>query len=212
MTEGQRDESEISSPFQTEKDRKEEELRDLGLIEGAVGFRDDLEDIFAEVVNREYDISQKKQLKRTGEQGLKDIGRAYRNLDRGISIVNKIEVAGILLFGMLTYFAISAPDLGISALYQGGLSAFITIFTWLISTYLIFALVTAEKLAYQELTTRLPDKRLSFRAKWNKAVLTSSYTFLGIILVGQIRSRWPDAYERGLEIIRDDLVARESEK
>lgn len=200
------------SLFQSEKERAEEELRELGLIDGAVGFRDDLEDMFAEVADREYDISQKKQFKRAGEQGLEDIGRAYRLLDRGVSIVNKIEVAGIVLFGILTYFTISIPDLGLSALYQGGVSAFVTVFSWLISTHLIFALVTTEELGYYKLTTRLPDERLCFRAKWNKAVLTSSYTFLGIILVGQIRSRWPDGYKLGLEVIRDDLVARESEK
>lgn len=200
-----------SSAFPSEKEQTEAELREIGLIDGAIGFRDDLGDIFAEVAVRDYGISEKKQLRNTGEQGLRDAGKAYRRLNRGVKIVNKIEIAGILIFGVLTFFAISIPDFGISILYQGGISAFITVVTWLIGTNLIIGSVTTEQIAYQGLTTRLSDERLCFRAKWNKAVLMSPFSFIGVIIVGLIRTRWPNQYEAGLERIQKNLSQKESE-
>ncbi|WP_232702915.1 hypothetical protein [Halobacterium wangiae] len=194
----------------SEKDRTEKRLRELGLLDGAVGFRDNLETIFVETVDREYDISEKTELRNAGMQGVRDAGKAYRHLDRGVKIVNKLEVLGIFVVGVLTFFAISIPDFGLSALYQGGVSALITVFSWFLGTHLIIGKVTTEKLAYEGLTVRMPDEVLCFRAKWNKAVLTSAFSFLGVILVGVIRSQWSSGYQLGLNEIKEWLREKEA--
>lgn len=191
-----------SSLFQSEIEKAQARLNSLFGSETFVVFRDDLCKIYID--NR--DVSDAPEWKKrtwmyTGRQGLDEIRRRYLTFGTSLDLLNLSDAALSATIGYGVNWI--AKILGTPSIPSLIIAFVVSVLLYLLNTGLVFAKALVTEVSYprEQIHTRLDPTELRFRAGWNKGVIQSSVSMMGIIIYGLITRPNSRGYELGLHVI-----------
>lgn len=189
--------------FKPDLKRAQEQLS--GIQTTILDFREDLCSMFVEEVNYDDDdVSPYKRRTWTemGRHGLTETRNKFRTFEHGLNIIDLSDA----ILSLLLFFLISslAEFFGVSPVPSYIVALLLSTLQYLMNTGLILAKSLINQIAYpkEEIHTRLPPSELRFRAGWNKGVIQTSSSLLGLIVLGMISSPGSKVYEHSLKFIR----------
>lgn len=190
--------------FESEVERGRRRLNSLFGDETFLAFRDDMRNIYLK--HRDFgDVSaeQKRKWVRGGRRGLEETRQRYLTFETGLNTINALDAAFSFVFGAIVKLVIQAAGATPNASIVIGIVS--GLFLYSLNTGLVFAKALVSEIAYkpEEIHTRLSPTDLRFRAGWNRGVLLSTPSMLGIIIYGIITHPGSKGYELGLQAIEE---------
>lgn len=165
-------------------------------------FRTDIGAIFDEL-NEEQDATEykKRKLVRIGRSGLDETKQRYLTIEKGLNLMD-ISDAFLSLALFIGLKELSAV-LGFPTLPSYLVAFLLSAVLYFLNTGLVFGKALIDRIAFpkEQIHTRLPPNELRFRAGWNKGVLQSNMSLIGMVLFGLFTSPQSAGYKLGLRFI-----------
>lgn len=188
--------------FKSEIEKAQTRLNILFGDETFLSFREDLRDIYIE--HRDVDDATEWE-KRTwmcmGRQGLDETRGRYISFGTHLDLLNLSDAAlsAAIGFGI----NLGATTIGIPSVPSVIIAFSVSLLLYSMNTGLVFAKALVTEIAYprEQIHTRLDPAELRFRAGWNKGVIQSSGSMMGIIIYGAVTNPGSRGYDLGLRFI-----------
>jgi hypothetical protein len=189
--------------FKSEIEKAQTRLNSLFGEETFLTFREDLRAIYIE--HRDVEDAtewQKRAWMHMGRQGLDETRRRYISFGTHLDLLNLSDAALSAAIG----FGINwgAKALGVPSVPSVIIAFFVSLFLYSMNTGLVFAKALVTEIAYprEQIHVRLEPADLRFRAGWNKGVIQSSGSVVGIIIYGTITHPGSRGYDLGLRLVK----------
>lgn len=189
-----------SKPFRSRLEKAQRELSSTFGEEHLVGFRNDVEDIWAENRSgKSYDVNNA-QVAMEVRSSLQQSRNRILTVEDGM---NKLQLLDGLTGGatagaiymVLRYFGVTnVPSVGIAVL--------VFLFFTMFNHGVIFTKALINTVCYPRASPAEDPSRLLFKRGWNAGVLNSNSSIIGILLVALARRFWSDGYDLGLVFIK----------
>ena len=192
-----------SSPiFPHKVEEKQGQLRELLGEETLLQFREDINEIF--VRNTDYEGATPKQKRKwmiQGRRGLDETRSRYLSFDTTLDILSLSDWGLSILVAVAVNECLKA--VGVAPLHSILFSIVLSILLYGMNTGLVFTKALVTEIAYSKkgFSERLPPGELRFRAGWNKGVIQSSTSLVGLMVYGMVTSPGSRSYELGLDFV-----------
>ncbi|MFC4356553.1 hypothetical protein ACFO0N_01160 [Halobium salinum] len=190
--------------FERDHETAHEKLNNILGGDTLKAFREDLADIFqetSEVSNVSED--QKREWWRIGRRGLEDSRGQFRNLKRGLTVIEYLD--SVITHGIaFVVGCLISTQLGQSWALGAAISMLLSFIFKRLYDGRILSQALVEQLAYkpEELSTRLEAPELRFKAGWNSGVLNSTTSLVGLVILGIVASPGSWSYRNGLQAVK----------
>lgn len=188
--------------FKSEIEKAQTRLNTLFGEKTFLTLREDLREIYI----KHSDVADATEWKKRawmhmGRQGLDETRRQYVSFGTHLDFLNLSDAALSAAIGFGVNWLSQA--LGVPSIPSIIIAFAVTLFLYSLNTGLVFAKALITKIAYprEKIHTRLDPADLRFRAGWNKGVIQSSPTMMGIIIYGTVTHPGSRGYELGLRFI-----------
>lgn len=163
-------------------------------------FREDVGEIYTETVDHS-DASEFQQRRwvHIGRRGLDETEQTYITLEKGLNLLDVTDA--ILSAGLFFVLTRISGILGLPQTPSIIVALLLSLVLYFVNTGLVLAKALIRQIAFpkEEIHPRLPPSELRFRAGWNKGVIQSSSSILGLVILGVISSPGSTTYNTGLK-------------
>ncbi|ELZ08495.1 hypothetical protein C479_14188 [Halovivax asiaticus JCM 14624] len=188
--------------FDHQVQKEQEELNELFGEGTLLQLRKDCCDIYERFMdNSDATPEDKLQWTIVGKYGLDETRNRYLSIDRSLNMINFINLfASAVLVGILVQVF---QWIGVPAMSEYVISVIVGLLFYSLDAGLLIAKALVTEVAYpkDDFSPRLPPEKLYFMAAWNKAVIQSTTTLLGLVIYGLISSPGSKSYEIGLDLV-----------
>jgi len=186
--------------FKSKFDKADQTLSEIYAGENLKGFRDDVEEIWAE--NREGKLWEVNSEKVAADimNSSNRLRQQVLSIEDGITKLQLLDglTGGILAFILYSIFIY----IGVSWFPSFLASILVFVFFTLLNHGVLYTKVIMNRVCYQKASPREEDSRLLFKRSWNSKVLSSNSSIIGILVVSLTRRLWRSAYEVGLDVLK----------
>lgn len=188
-----------NKPFQSQLDEAERVWEETFGENHLTGFRTDLEEMWVETAKHKSFEENPSQLSREVNRSLQRPKQALRTIE---DLLSKGQIVDGLTGGALAYLLYQLMTIvGLSSAPAAIPSIIVFAFFTSMNHGILYTKAFINLLCYNDASSREEKSRLLFKRAWNRKILVSTTSVIGILFAAFARAAWPKGYQKGLNII-----------
>ena len=186
-------------PFQSRLRKGQDKLENVLGRKHIIGFRDDIDDIWVSHYKDKDWGKNNKILAREANQGLYLARNKLLTFEDGFRKIQILD--GITAGAIGTGIFLGLQQIGVEQIPAFIPSIVVFILFFSINSGIVFTKALINIACYEDVSPRQDATRLVFCRAWNRSILRSNSSILGIVVVAITRRMWRERYELGIKFV-----------